>query len=155
MPYLTLVMGLPGSGKTTLAATLKGEMISIDEVRKANTGTYTPGTEESYVYERVISMLQEQFRRHQDTILDGALLSVQRRKVFLSLAKKHGYNIRVYWLDISHSLLEKRISQRNQTVERDRQLTMAYIQKLTQYLEPPSDEEGIDEIHYVSDEDVT
>ena len=155
MPYLTLVMGLPGSGKSTLAATLKGEIISIDEVRKTSTGTYTPGKEESYVYETVIRLLQEKFQRNEDTILDGALLSVQRRKVFLSLAKKHGYNVRVYWLDVSHSLLEKRISQRNQTVEQDRQLTMTYIQKLTQYLEPPSDEEGIDEIYYVSDEDVT
>ena len=154
MAKLIMVMGLPGSGKTTHAASLKGIKIHMDEIRKTLTGSYIPGEYDDLVYRTVQHTVEYYLKKGKNVVLDGALLSQKARSYYVALAKKHFAFVELYWLDASHSLLEMRIKSRNTQVETDRKIDANYLSKVIKHLEMPTRQEGIDLIHWLTDQEL-
>lgn len=86
-----LVFGLPGSGKTTLAAELAGRLkalyLSSDRVRKdmIRDISYTP-EEKLAVYERMVELAREAVvRRDDDVVVDATFHLQEERRLFSQL----------------------------------------------------------------------
>jgi len=155
MSKLILVMGLPGSGKTTFSTSLKGTRLHVDEIRKALTGTYKPGISNDLVYGVVQRSVDYYLQKGKTVILDGAFLSQSSRRSYLQIAKKRGASIDLYWLDPSFPLFKKRITERNKVVDYDRKIDLQYLNKLLETLDIPSKDEGINVIFRLSDTDLS
>lgn len=151
MARLILMMGLPGSGKTTHAVSLKGIKLHIDEIRKVLTGSYLPGDQDELVYRTVHASVDYYLRQGKNVIVDGALLSKKARSYYITLAKKHFTFVELYWFDASKPLLEMRLYERNQKVEKERKIDLNYLSKISQHFEMPTRDEGIDLIHWLTD----
>jgi predicted kinase len=148
---LILVMGLPGSGKSTYASACKGVKIHIDEVRKSLTGSYVPGDNDDLVYQTVRHSVDYYLKKGRTVVLDGALLSKKARAPFLQIAKRYITHIEVHWLDVSKTLLEMRLMDRNQSVPNDRKIEMSYVENLHKVFEMPTKDEGIDLVKWITD----
>lgn len=154
MSKLILVMGLPGSGKTMHANSLKGVKLHIDEIRKSLTGSYIPGENDELVYKTVQTSVEYYLKNGKTVVVDGAMLSKKARSHYVNLAKKHFSYVELFWLDASRELLEIRLEERNKTAEKDRKIQPDYILKVGKHLEIPTRDEGIDAIHWLCDQDL-
>lgn len=151
MGVLTLVMGLPGSGKTTVANKQSGMIIHMDEVRKVLTGKYTRTDSDDLVYFVTQKSVEYYLKKGKDVVLDGALLSKKARSFYIQIAKQYKSKIVLYWCDEPMHTLQQRIQRRNQHVEADRQISSSYLQRMSIVFEMPTSDEGIDEIVKVSE----
>jgi len=154
MQKLIMVMGLPGSGKSTLSSSLNGTKIHIDEIRKAVTGTYKPGQSNDLVHQISQRTVFYHLEKGKTVILDGALLSKKSREPYLKIAKKLHIETELYWLDPSYELFKKRLIERNKIVSDDRKIDYQYVDKLSRMLEIPSGDEGFSKIRRLSDDEL-
>lgn len=155
MQKLIMVMGLPGSGKTTFSSSLNGTKIHIDEIRKATTGSYKPGQSNDLVHQISQRTVFYHLEKGKTVILDGALLSKKARDPYIKIAKKLNVEIELYWLDPSYELFKERLINRNKTVSDDRKIDLQYMEKLSQFFEMPSIDEGFKKIHHFSDNELS
>jgi predicted kinase len=154
MAKLTIIMGMPGSGKTTLAKTLKGKKVHIDEVRKSITGSYIPNSDDIIVYQTIKNIVEYYLEKNEDVVLDGAFLSIKARSFYINIAKKFSSNIELHWLDASLDLVLERIEKRNKVSEKDRVIDEEYIKQLSTVFEIPTKSEGYHKINYYTDKEL-
>jgi len=103
-PYLFVIGGLMGTGKSSLAAALAektaAEVISTDLVRRPlfgasdrpadyGEGIYRPELRQK-VYEEMFALAEESLDFAQSTVLDGTFLTNELRQQATNLAQKHG-----------------------------------------------------------------
>jgi predicted kinase len=150
MSKLILVMGLPGSGKTTLVKQMKGKKIHVDDLRKVLTGSYIPNKEENpLVYKAAQAAAAHYLERNQTVIIDALFLSKASRKPYLDLAKRYRAFVEVHWLNLEMPELLNRVQKRNELNEPERNLNESYVYQLATLLDLPTKEEGIDSIIHI------
>lgn len=113
-PFLTVLMGIPGSGKTLLASPLSQQVISSDSIRKEITGGAADQSQNrdipGLIRERVASLLA----RGEDVAVDATNVKDGDRQALLVIAKSHSAKARLVILRASlHECV-----QRNQTRDR-------------------------------------
>lgn len=92
-----LIPGLPGSGKTTLAKTYieKGyHQLSRDELQKDRGGKIVRTAE-------LLPILEDKLKNGVSVVADNTLLTREKRKPFIDLAKKYKAKVHAYYIDIS------------------------------------------------------
>lgn len=154
MATLTLLMGLPASGKSTYAREhAEGTVLHMDDIRHAVTGSYRINKVTRPLYYKVCQDAVKHFLQYGlDVVLDGNLLSKQARSPYISLAKQAGARVHVIWFDPPMDVIERRLKQRNVQVEADRQLTVKYVHTLARtHFSLPLLDEGIDAITHHTD----
>lgn len=132
-PYLVLICGLSGTGKSTLARALSCQMglpmISSDVTRKSlfgafggdaraayEAGVYTPSKTEA-TYEQMASKAETYLVKKKGVILDATFQRQRQRERMIRLAAQHGAEWLVVFCQTSDAVIRERLRRR----ERDAQ----------------------------------
>ena len=121
MATLHLMVGLPCSGKTTLALTLEREhsaiRLTLDEWHLRLFGQDAEDPEHNARHSLLESLLWEVASRAlalgTNVILDFGFWAHEEREEFRSRAKALGASSEVHFLDVPHDELLRRLAQRN------------------------------------------
>lgn len=151
MATLILLMGLPCSGKTTYAKNLQGISIELDYLRKGATGSFEIKENlNDLVHHLAQRSVHFYLNQGKNVIVDGHFLTAKERKLYITMAKKMKYNVEIYWFDVSYEVIKRRILNRNE-INQERQIDLSFIEKMAQSIDFPTLDEGINQIHYVSE----
>lgn len=144
---LILLMGLPASGKTMYGKKLTGIHVNMDQIRKGATGSHQiQGNFNDLVHHLTQRSVHFYLSQGKTVIVDAMFLKASERKLYITMAKKLDATVELYWFDPSIEEIKKRLLLRG-----NEQGTLT-LNKLSQSLEFPNKEEGIDVIHYIDEE---
>jgi predicted kinase len=128
-PVCVLMVGLPGSGKTTLARVLADHgflRLCPDEEMWRRHGVYgvdfprgTFPTLERPILEEISGELSEQLRAGHDVVVDHGFWTPEERDRWRSVATEAGATVLLVYLEVSHEELWARVSKRNAEHEAD------------------------------------
>jgi len=120
---LVILVGIPGSGKTTLAQKLIGrgyECLNADSIRKELYGSEAEQGEPQKVFTIFFERLEEVLKRNADVVIDNTNLNFKHRKPILERAAKAGYkDIQLWLLDVPLDVCLERNKARERTVSED------------------------------------
>ena len=91
MKNLYVLIGLPGSGKSTYAKTLEGKLFSSDDYREKITGDSSNQSANDKVFKQLYSDIHETMKTGEDCIFDATNCTYKSRTHVLELALKYKY----------------------------------------------------------------
>ena len=124
-PSLIIMMGFPGSGKSTVAK----------EICKDSQYVYIEGDVHKT---KMIKAALEPMSSKKSVVFDATHSSIKKRKEYVDLAKKHDYNVLCIHVATSLEVSYKR----NKAREADRQVPKIAYSVYSKYFEEPKEEEG-------------
>ena len=132
-----MLVGLPGSGKSTYVDRLGGTALSSDELRRLLSDDPTNQS----IHHRVFSVLRGLLKHRLElgrpvTYIDATNLTPQERRPYIKLADLYDCGIEAVFFDVSVAECQRRNRERNRIVPDD------VIAKMAELLVPPSVEEG-------------
>jgi len=129
---LMLMVGVPGSGKTTHIEKVYPhiEKICMDDER-AKLGDVNDMSKNDYVFDLCCKNLNARMKARQNTIWDATSINRKMRKRLIDIARRHGAMIGIVYFDITLETALKR----NQ--ERDRKVPEDVIEKYYKRLQVP------------------
>lgn len=123
MKRIILMIGVPGSGKTTLAQKIaeKGwKYINADSIRLELYGNAAEQGDKEQVFTLFFTRLEELMMEGVDVIIDNTNLNPKQRKPILERCEKFGYaDIQLWLLDIPLELCLERNRSRDRIVPED------------------------------------
>ena len=140
-PILTLLVGLPGSGKSPYARGRDLPVVSSDDLRPLLLDDATDQTQNRRVFgllRQVVRMRIEMERPH--TVLDATNLSTRERRTWIKLAQLYGAEVRAVFFDTPLEICKQRNRARARNVPED------VIDMMAARMRPPSIEEGFTEV---------
>lgn len=102
--FLLIIMGLPGTGKTSLALALAETMglahLNTDSIRnKLNLrGQYDQKTKQ-LVYDHLLDGVKKQLIERQSVVIDATLFRIDLRMPFKQVAGE--LNVPIYWVEVT------------------------------------------------------
>ncbi len=143
---LTILIGIPGSGKSSYARRLGEPTVSLDGIRRRLYGDASILGKTSEVDRQMRRKLEAYARRGRDVVLDATHISSRRRRRMIRLGRGLGYQtIAGIWFNtpLAECLRRNR--------KRKRRVPEFVIRKMDRDLrrQPPSLEEGFDTLKQV------
>ncbi len=138
---IVLLVGLPGSGKSTYAAQLAVPVLSSDAVRLLLADDETDQTIHSRVFATIRYLLVQRLEIHRPvTYIDATHLTRAERKPYLEIAAEHGVEIEAVFFNTPLSVCLERNRKRARQVPED------VLVKMAAKLQPPNLDEGFSRI---------
>jgi predicted kinase len=136
-----VLVGLPGSGKSTYVEKLGGTALSSDGIRRLLSDDATNQT----IHRRVFSVLRDLLKhrlelRRPVTYIDATNLTPSERRPYIKLAKLHNCTIEAVFFDVPVKECQRRNRARDRVVPDD------VIQEMARRLIQPSTTEGFSRI---------
>lgn len=155
MPKVIMLIGIPGSGKTTFANSNDFyEVISMDIIKRSDTKIMEKYNNVDFIphIARLSSvqmvemgMMHYMLKHDKNVIIDDMNLSAWKREPFILLAKHFGADISaVYFSNTSAALL------RNKKRNDKTQVPENFMEGIIQNMEEPSTSEGFDKITIIN-----
>jgi len=144
-PTLTIMSGLPKSGKTTWIATNKGDndvIVSSDDIRKYVLGHSFSPQDETFVWELVENLIILLMVQKKDIILDACNLYPHTRLKYIPLVEEYDYKTRLVCLNTEvKECLKRNKNSKDNKVPLDAMKRMCdAFQKVNPKYEPDFDE---------------
>lgn len=143
-PLLIVMVGIPGSGKSTIAEEIKNtynfKMFSADEIRKELLGDVNDQSNNYYVFKTLYERLKDNLANGQNCIFDATNVSIGDRKGVFKKIKDVEFDAIAY---VVATNIEESI-RRNSL--RDRKVPLEDIQKFVNKFVMPSVEEGFKDV---------
>ena len=141
---LIILIGLPGSGKSTWAKEQKVGVLSSDEIRGLLSGDENNQQINAKVFGTMRHLLRQRLDLHMPvTVIDSTNIERKWRKPWIKIAKQKGAQVEAVFFDTPVELCK----QRNQ--RRDRVVPNEAIDEMAAKLKPPSKDEGFDQIRTI------
>ena len=144
MPKFNMIIGIPGSGKTTFCKKFFKDVVylSSDDMRIAMLG-FEDQTHNGDVFSRMKAETLEALKNGRDVVYDATNLSEKRRKDIINASKKYGeVNAYILCTPIS-SLLERNMTREERTLPWDK------LEQMIKTIQCPMYYEGFDNIYLV------
>lgn len=123
MKQLVLMVGVPGSGKTTVAERLvkKGyHSMNADSIREELLGDANDQSQNEKVFETFFKRFEEHLQAEHDIVVDNINTNPRHREEIIAKARKQGYSdIQLWILDVPLETCLERNRQRQRTVPED------------------------------------
>lgn len=123
MKRLLLLVGIPGSGKTTLAEKLieKGyHCLNADSIRRELYGDAAAQGDPEQVFAIFFKQLEEALKAEKAIVIDNTNANPKQRKPILDMAKANGYDdIQIWLMDVPLEVCLKRNQGRDRVVSDD------------------------------------
>lgn len=152
---LIIIMGLPGTGKTTFARALAKYTGAIhlnsDHIRTMmdKRGAYAPEDKKA-VYDELLHQTEICLQQGRDVIVDSTFYMKSIRTPYYLMAEKYDLAIKVIMLMAGEATLKKRLAQPRPDSEADfnvyKKIKAAYEPPEVPYLELWSDQMSMDEM---------
>ena len=141
-----MLVGLPGSGKSTYLERMGVAGLSSDAIRRLLADDETDQT----LHDRVFQTLRYLLRQRLDigrpvTYIDATNLTPQERAPYVGIGKSYGCELEAVFLDVPLAVCRDRNARRRRIVPEDA------LSKMALKLVPPSGEEGFARITVIAE----
>jgi predicted kinase len=142
---IVVLVGLPGSGKSTWLAQQAGGGISSDAVRKLLADDETDQSIHPQVFQTVRYLLEQRIAIGRPvTYIDATNLTPEERRPYLEIARARGCQIDAVFFDVPLVVCQERNAVRSRAVPREA------LEKMAAKLVPPSTAEGFSDVRVVT-----
>jgi predicted kinase len=154
-PEFTLLVGLPAYGKSSFVQELEQNsimetavVVCPDQIRMNIFGVEFNKDFEGMVWFATRTMVKTLLLQNRDVILDATNLSPLRRKEWIELGHDCNATVIAHYFDTPFEECVKRNNKRDRVVPED------VMERMKNELEPPTVEEGFDEVLTTNDEEL-
>ena len=146
MPRIILLVGLPGSGKSTYAARLRWPVISSDHLRSLIADDATDQSVHGPVFDAVRYLLRKRLEVGRPlTCVDATHLTPRERRPYFKIAERYGCEVEAVFFDVPVEVCQERNRQR------DRVVPQPAIERMALKLVAPTVEEGFSRITVIGE----
>jgi predicted kinase len=142
---IVLLVGLPGSGKSTWLAQQPGGGISSDAVRKLLADDETDQSIHAQVFQTVRYLLEQRIAIGRPvTYIDATNLTPEERRPYIEIARARGCQIDAVFFEVPLAVCQERNARRSRVVPCEA------LEKMAAKMVPPSTAEGFSEVSVVT-----
>ena len=144
-PWIVVLVGLPGSGKSTYIEQLGTGALSSDAIRKLLVDDETIQTIHERVFETLRYLLRQRLALGRPvTYVDATNLTPQERRPYIGIGKAFGCTLEAVYFDVPLAVCRERNRARQRVVPDEALAGMAAK------LVPPSEAEGFDLVNTIT-----
>lgn len=142
---IVVLVGLPGSGKSTYVEQLGAGVLSSDTIRKLLADEETIQTIHDRVFETLRYLLRHRLQLGRPvTYIDATNLTPQERRPYIGIGKMFGCTLEAVYFDVPLAVCRERNRARQRVVPDEA------LDSMAAKLVPPSEAEGFDVVKTIT-----